>query len=183
MKNRTNKKIDWVLILPASLLLIETIIVVVLLAAGYEINQLMMFIFILLAGFLAFQTWRQISLRLHVKKAVKKIDKGKKLVDLGRTFEAIDLWKNIIPSLPRDKYLDVLNLLEEAYQDQEMNAGVQQVKAIRSESLNFFQMTKDPRKATIKDRKDWQARALEIRKMINALPTEPGQDLSESLDE
>jgi hypothetical protein len=64
-----------------------------------------------------------------------------------------------------------------------MNEAVQQVKAIRSESLNFFEMTRDPQKATAKDRKDWQARALELRKMIKALPTEAGQYLSESLED
>ena len=183
MVNNTKRKIDWLLILPAGLLLIEGIIVIVLLATGYEITQPMMFFFILLAAFLAFQVWRHLSTRIRVQKAVAKIDEGITLVDSGEPFEAIRLWKELLLSLPRDKYLDVLNKLEDTYGEQNINEAVQQVKSIRSESLNFFEMTKNPQKATAKDRKDWQARALELRKMIKALPTEPGQDLSESLDE
>ena len=183
MVNNTKRKIDWLLILPAGLLLIEGIIVIVLLATGYEITQPMMFFFILLAAFLAFQVWRHLSTRIRVQKAVAKIDEGMALVDSGQPFEAIGLWKELLLSLPRDKYLDVLNMLENTYGEQNIYEAVQQVKAIRSESLNFFEITKNPQKATAKDRKDWQARALELRKMIKALPTEPGQDLSESLDE
>jgi hypothetical protein len=183
MQNKKNKKIDWLLILPAGLLLIEAIIVVVLLATGYEITQPMMFFLILLAAFLAFQVWRHLSIRIRVQKAVAKIDEGKALIDSGQPVKAIRLWKELLLSLPRDKYLDVLNMLEDIYGEQKMNEAVQQVKAIRSESLNFFEMTKNSQKATTKDRKDWQARALKLRKMIKALPTEPGQDLSESLEE
>lgn len=183
MADNKNRRIDWLMILPASLLLIESIIVVVLLATGYEINQPMMFFLILLAAFLGFQVWRHLSTRLRVKKAVGQIDDGKALVDSGQPYEAIKLWNELLLSLPRDKYLDVLTLLEETYADQNMTEAVQQVKAIRSESQNFFAMTKNTQKATAKDRKDWQARALELRKMIKALPTEPDQNLSESLNE
>lgn len=183
MVNNTKRKIDWLLILPASLLIIESIIVVVLLAVGYEITQPIMFFFILLAAFLSFQVWRHLSVRIRVKRAVAKIDEGKTLIDSDQPFEAIELWKELLLSLPREKYLDVLNMLGTTYEEQDLNEGVEQVKAIRSESLNFFEMTKNPQKATANDRKDWQARALELRKMIKALPTEPGQDLSESLEE
>jgi tetratricopeptide (TPR) repeat protein len=183
MQNKKNRKIDWLLILPAGLLLIEGISVVVLLATGYEITQPMMFFLLLLAAFLAFQVWQHLSVRIRVQKAVAKIDEGKVFIDSGQPFEAIGLWKELLLSLPRDKYLDVLNMLEDVYGEQNMNEAVQQVKAIRSESLNFFEMTRDPQKATAKDRKDWQARALELRKMIKALPTEAGQDLSESLED
>ena len=183
MAENKKRRIDWLLILPTGLLLIEGIIVVVLLATGYEINQTLMFFLILLAAFLIFQIWRHLSTRLRVQRSVARIDEGKELVDGGEPYKAISLWKELLLSLPRDKYLDVLNKLEETYGDQNMSAAVQQVKAIRSESLNFFEMTKNPQKATAKDRKDWQARAVELRKMIKALPTEPDQDLSESLDE
>lgn len=182
MKNNKNKKVDWLLILPASLLLIESIIVVVLLATGYEITQPMMFFFILLAAFLSFQVWRHLSIRIRVKRAVAKIKEGKALIDSGQPYEAISLWKELLLSLPRDKYLDVLTMLEDIYEEENIDEGVQQVRVIRSESLNFFEMTKNPQKATAKDRKDWQARTVELRIMIKALPTEPGRDLSETLE-
>ena len=183
MTNNKKRRINWPLILPAGLLLIESIIVVVLLATGYEIDPLMMFFFILLAAFLAFQISRQLLTRIHVRRAVGKIDDAKALINNGQPYKAISLLKELLLRLPRDKYLDVLTILEEAYADQNMNNAVQQIKAICSESLNFFEMTKNPQKATAKDRKDWQARALGLRKMIKALPTEPDQDLSESLNE
>ncbi len=183
MENKKKNNIDWLIILPASLLLIEAIIVVVLLATGYEIDQALMFFLILLAAFLIFQIWRHLSTRLRVQRSVAKIEEGKDLVDSDQPYEAISLWKELLLSLPRDKYLDVLTLLEETYEEQNMSEAVQQVKAIRAKSVDFFEMTKISQKATAKDRKDWQARALELRKMIKALPTEPDQDLSESLNE
>lgn len=183
MTEKKKNNVDWLLILPASLLLIEGIIVVVLLASGYEINQPMMFFLILITIFLAFQVWRHLLTRLRVKRAIGKIDDGKALVESGQPFKAIKIWKEVLLSLPRDKYLDVLSMLEETYANQNINEAVQQVKAIRSESLNFFEMTRTPKKATANDRKNWKARALELRKMINALPTKPDQDLSESLNE
>lgn len=183
MTDNKKQKINWPLILPAGLLLIESIIVVVLLATGYEIDPLMMFFFILLAAFLAFQTSRQLLARIHVRRAVGKIDDAKALIDNRQPYKAISLLKELLLRLPRDKYLDVLTILEETYADQNMDEAVGQIKAIHFESLNFFEMTKNPQKATAKDRKDWQARALELRKMIKALPTEPDQDLSESLNE
>jgi len=183
MADEKKRRIDWLLILPASLLLIEAITVVILLATGYEIDQTLMFFLILLAAFLIFQVWRHLSTRLRVQRSVAKIDEGKDLVNSDKPFEAISLCKELLLSLPRDKYLDVLNMLEETYADQDMSEAVQQIKAIRAESLDFFEMTKNAQKATAKDRKNWQARAVELRKMIKALPTEPDQALSESLEE
>jgi len=86
-------------------------------------------------------------------------------------------------SLPRDKYLAVLDMLEETYGEENLTAGVQQIKAIRNESLNFFEMTKNPQRTTANDRKEWQTKALELRKMVKALPTEPDQGLSDALNE
>jgi hypothetical protein len=183
MADNKKRRIDWLLILPGSLLLIEIIFVVVLLVTDYQITQPMMFFLILLGIFLIFQIWRQFSTRLRVQRSVAKLDEAKSLVDSGKPFEAISLWKQLLLSLPRDKYLDVLTMLQETYANQDMQKAVQQVKAVRSESLNFFELTKNAQKATAKDRKDWQARALELRKMIKALPTEPDQSLSESLEE
>jgi len=179
MPEKKKNKIDLLLILPASLLLVEVIVVVVLLATGYEINQPSMFFLFLLALFLIFQIWRQLSSRLRVKRALSKIDDVKALIDSERPFETIKLLKDLLLKLPQTEYLDALTMLEELYRDNEMDAAVQQVKAIRSESLNFFEMTKNLKKATGKDRRDWQTRAFKLQKMVKALPTEPDQDLSD----
>lgn len=183
MSETKKKRIDMLLILPAGLLLLEGIILIGLLAAGYEIKQSFMYFLILLAAFLIFQIGRQLSTRLRVQKSIGKVEDGKALVDSGKPFEAIKLWKGLLLSLPRDKYLAVLDMLEETYREENLTDGVQQAKAIRNESLNFFEMTKNPQHTTSNDRKEWQAKAMKLRRMVKALPTEPGQDLSDALDE
>lgn len=183
MSETKKKRIDMLLILPAGLLLLEVVIVVVLLAAGYEIKQSFMYFLILLAAFLIFQIGRQLSTRLRVQKSVGKVEDGKALADSGKPFEAVKLWKGLLLSLPRDKYLEVLDMLEETYREKNLTDGVQQAKAIRNESLNFFEMTKNPQRTTSNDRKEWQAKAMKLRRMVKALPTEPGQDLLDALDE
>ena len=183
MENDSNIKLDLRLLLPAGLLILETVAFIVLLVIGFEITPLMTFFFIIIGIFLSFQVSRQLALRVRVQKSLDRMKEGKKLIKEGHTFKAIKLWKELLSNLPKSEYKDVLDLLEETYGAQNMNAAVQQVKAIRSESLNFFEKTKNPQKATIHDRREWQTTALEIRKMIKALPTEPNQDLSESLNE
>ncbi len=183
MVDKNKRKIDWLLILPGSLLLIEGIVVSVLISSGYKISQPMIFFLVLLAGYLVFQLWQHLSTRFRVQNSVNKINDGKVMVESGQPFEALKLWKELLLNLPRENYLDVLAMLEEVYLDQEMNAGIQQIKAIRSESLNFFEMTRETKKATAKDRKDWQAKAFAVRQMIKALPTEPDQELSDVKDE
>lgn len=182
MSEKEQKQFNMLLVLPAGLLLLEGIIVIVLLALGYEINQSLLFFLVLLAAFLIFQIGRQLSTRLRVQKAIGKVEDGKAMVDSGHPFKAIKLWKNILLSLPRDKYLEVLTLLEKTYEEQSINAALQQVNAIRSESYNLFEKTKIPKNATAKDRKEWRTKALEIKSMIKALPTEPNQDLSDALN-
>ena len=183
MSETKKERIDMLLILPAGLLLLEGIILIVLLAAGYEINQSFMYFLILLAAFLIFQIGRQLSTRLRVQKSVRKTEDGKALADSGKPFEAVKLWKGLLLSLPRDKYLEVLDMLEETYENENLIAGVQQAKTIRNESLHFFEMTKNPQRTTSNDRKEWQAKALKLRRMVKALPTESGQDLSDAINE
>jgi len=174
---------DMLLLLPTGLLLLEGFIVVILLATGYEVKESFLYFLLLLAAFLIFQIGRQISRRLRVQKSIGKVEDGKALEDTGHPFEAIKLWKELLLSLPRDKYLEVLDMLEATYENQNLAAGVQQIKAIRNESLNFFEMTKNPQRTTANDRKEWQTQALKLRKMVKALPTEPAQNLSDAMSE
>ncbi|MDF1520591.1 MAG: hypothetical protein P1P73_08935 [Brevefilum sp.] len=183
MSETKKKRTDMLLLLPAGLLVLEGIIVVVLLSTGYEIKESFLYFLLLLAAFLIFQISRQFSRRLRVQKSVGKVKDGKALVDTGHPFEAIKLWKELLLSLPRDKYLEVLDMLEATYENENLAAGVQQIKAIRSESLNFFEMTKIPQRATANDRKAWQTKAMELRKMVKALPTEPDQNLTDAMNE
>lgn len=183
MSETKKKRTDMLLFLPTGLLLLEGIIVVILLATGYEIKESFLYFLLLLAAFLIFQIGRQISRRLRVQKSVGKVEDGKALVDTGHPFEAIKLWKELLLSLPRDKYLAVLDMLEETYENENLAAGVQQIKATRTESLNFFEITKKPQRATADDRKAWQTKAMELRKMVKALPTEPDQSLTDALNE
>jgi hypothetical protein len=183
MSETKKKRTDMLLLLPAGLLLLEGIIVVIFLATGYEIKESFLYFLLLLAAFLIFQIGRQISRRLRVQKSIGKVEDGKALVETGQPFEAIKLWKELLLSLPRDKYLEVLDMLEATYENENLAAGVQQIKAIRNESLNFFEMTKNPQRTTANDRKEWQTQALKLRKMVKALPTEPDQNLTDALNE
>lgn len=172
-KNRTNLS----LLLPLGLLLVEVIAIVILLATGFEINQTMIFFFFLLGIFLLWQIGRQLITQYRVKQAVKKTREADSIAESGRPMEAMKIWKKLLLSLPRDKYLETLSKMEKVYKNQEMEEAVQQVKAIHSESLEFFDMTQNIKRITAKDRRKWQARAYELRKMISALPEEKGQSL------
>jgi len=183
MSETKKKRTDMLLLLPTGLLLLEGIIVVILLATGYEIKESFLYFLLLLAAFLIFQIGRQLSRRLRVQKSIGKVEDGKALVDSGRPFEAIKLWKELLLSLPRDKYLAVLDMLEETYENENLAAGVQQIKAIKNESLNFFEMTRNPQRATTDDRKAWQTKAMELRNMVKGLPTEADQNLTDALNE
>jgi len=183
MAENNQQRLNLRLILPIALLLVELIVVIVLLVAGYEITTLLTYFFILLAVFLIYQIGRQLILRWRIQRAITKIEDADKLAQAGHTLDAIRLWKSLLFSLPRDHFLSVLSKMKGAYQNQGMEEAVQQINAIHSESVEYFQMINTVEKPTPKDRRDWQARAFELQNMIKALPTEPGQDLSDTKPE
>jgi len=175
-----NKKIDiqknLSLLLPALVILLEVIVIVVLVTLGYEITQFLLFFFILLGIFLIAQIGQQLYTRWRLKQAIQKLDHAQELLESGQPLEAIKLWKRLLLSLPRDKYLVVLSKMKAVYQDQNMTEAVQQVSAVHSESKKFFSMTQDVKKVTHKDRRAWQNQAYKLRKMINALPEKKDPD-------
>lgn len=182
--NKENKKpLELNLILPLSLLILEAIIVIVLLATGYEITQFLLFFFILLGVFLVYQIGRHLAAKWRINQALTKIKEGQALADAGKQMEAIKLWKSLLFSLPQEHFIDVLQRMKAAYENRNMDEALQQIKAIQAESKDFFKMTRNLRKATPQDRRNWQARAFELQKMVNALPEEPGQDLSDTKPE
>lgn len=179
MSEENKKQLNLSLLLPAGLLLLEIIVILVMLATGYEITGFLLSFFILLAFFLIYQIARQQINNWQIKQAVKKIGQGKALADSNQPMQAIKLWKELLLKIPREKYLIVLEMMEETYQEQDMNEAVQQVKAIRSESVEFFEMTQGIERFTRRDQRKWKARAFELRKMIKALPEEKDQNLSD----
>jgi len=179
MTDQNKKGPNLTLLLPLGLLLVEVIAIVVLLLTGFEINQTLIFFLALLGIFLLWQVGRQFFTQWRVKQAIKKASEADSIAEAGRPMEAMKIWKKLLLSLPRDKYLQTLANMEKVYKDQEMEEAVQQVKAIHSESLEFFDMTQNIKRITPKDRRKWQARAYELRKMISALPEEKGQSLSD----
>ena len=182
--NKANKSnLDLSLILPLTLLILEAVVIIVLVATGYEITQTLLILFILLGVYLIYQIGRQLVGRWRINQAVTKIKEGKALADAGQNLQALQLWKSLLYTLPEEQFSEVLQRMASAYKDENMQEAVQQVQAIQSASKDFFEMSRNLRKATQQDRRDWQAMAYELQKMIKALPEEPGQDLSDTIPE
>jgi hypothetical protein len=178
MENK--KRVNLQLILPIFLLVVEIVVVIVLLVSGYKFTSYLPFFLILLGVFLANQIIRQGTIAWKVKKAVSEVSSGDSLVEEGKPMEAIKIWKNALMELPKDLYLSTLVKMEKIFEDQDMIAAVQQVRAIQAESNRFFTMTQEAKRATPKDRQQWQAKAYELRNMIKALPEEKGQDVEDA---
>ncbi len=166
------------LILPLGLLVVEVIVVVVLLGSGYQITEFL-FVFLILMGlFLIYQISLQLWLGRQLKKAMTGLEKAELLIESEKPLEAIEQWKRVLLSLPKEKYLDVLVKMEQAYESQNMVAANQQVRLIQSKSIEFFEMTSVAKNLSPDDRRKWQAEAVELKEMIRTLPVEQGQDLS-----
>ncbi len=103
---------------------------------------------------------------------MKKLSEAKHLAKSGHPFKAIREWKKLLLQLPRKKYLEVLSSMEETYQALGMMEAVRQTKNVHSESIEFFELTGQDKRPTNNERKEWQLRANEIRKMIRDLPEE-----------
>jgi ABC-type multidrug transport system fused ATPase/permease subunit len=180
MTQENENALDLNLFLPLSLLILEVVAIVVLAATGYEITQFLMLAFILLGVFLIFQVGRQLFARWRNHQTVTKVQEGQALADAGENLRAIRLWKSLLFSLPKERFFDVLNRMKTIYEDENMEAAIQQVQAIQEESEEFYEMTRNLRKATTQDRENWKSQAFKLQKMIHALPEEPGQDLSDT---
>lgn len=183
MSEENKRPLDFKLILPSSLLILESIVVIVLITTGYEVTQILLFLFILIGAFLVFQVGRQLIARWRINQAVTKIKEGQALADAGENLRALRLWKSLLFSLPEESFFDVLQHMTTAYEDENMHEAIHQVRAIQAESRSFFEMTRNLRKATPQDRRDWKSRAFELQNMIKALPEKPGQDLSDTQPE
>ncbi|MCB2210410.1 hypothetical protein KQH62_05910 [bacterium] len=167
-KNQTN----WPLLLPVGLLVVEIIVVIVLLAMGYEITQYLFFFFVLLALFLLYQIGKQLVMNRRLKKMINEMVAAQELADSGQYLEAVKEWKRLLLLLPREAYLEVLNNLEDAYTQLEMPKAVSQVRTIHSESIEFFSATDEIQKMNMQERQELQKRSNQIRDMIRALPEE-----------
>jgi hypothetical protein len=178
VKNKTS--INWALMLPIGLLLLEAIAVLVLITAGYQINQVLFFFLIFLAIFLVYQISRQLSIQWRVKHASSQLMQAQALIDSEKPMEAIKLLKEALFSLPESDYLSALKLMEQTYTKENMGDAVTQINAIQSESIQLFDMRKKAQRFTQQDKHDWQVQADKVRKMIQGLPDEMEQSLSEA---
>ena len=161
------------------MLLIEIVVIVIFLVSGYEITPFLLYFLIFLGIFLIYQIVRQVQFSWQSKRAAKEVEIAESLVKAGKPMEAIKKWKEVLLKLPKNQYLATLSKMEKTYENQEMKEAVQQVKAISSESIEFFEMTRQINRVSPQDRRRWQARAFELKNMIQALPEEKGQDLSD----
>lgn len=167
-KNQPN----WPMLLPIGLLVVEIIVVVALLALGYEITQYLFFFLILLALFLLYQIGKQLIMNRRLKKMISEIAAAKELAGSGQYLEAVKEWKRLLLMLPRETYLEALDQLEDSYTRLEMPQAVSQVRTIHSESIEFFSATENIQKMSMQDRQKLQKRSNQIRDMIRALPEE-----------
>lgn len=170
MAERPKKQPNWPLLMPIGLLLLEIIVFAVMRLVNFEITQYLFYFFILLGLFLIYQIAKQLITLWRVKSAVKQLEATNQLAESGQAMAAIKQWKKLLMSLPRDKYLEVLALIEATYQKEDMPKAVQQVRLVHSESIEFFELAASTQRATAKDRQEWQNQAYELRNMIKALP-------------
>jgi hypothetical protein len=177
MTDEQKNRINLPLLLPLGLLILEIIAVIVLLATGYEISGFVFYSLVFVAFFLISQISHQLWIAWQIKKGVDGIKRAEELLHDGKPLEAIKLWKKALLNLPRDKYLVVLTQMEKAYQSQEMDKAVQQIRAIQTESIEFFNMTEIAKSLTPKDRLRWRTKAFTLHKSIQALPVKKDRDL------
>lgn len=172
MAEPNRKQPNWPLLLPIGLLATEIIVVIVMLALNYTITQYLFSFLLLLALFLCYQIGKQMVMNRRLKKMVDEMVAAKELADSGKPMEAVKEWKKLLLALPQEAYLEVLNQLTEVYKQVEMVQAVKQVKTIHSESIEFFNATRNAQQLGMQDRQALQARSNDIREMIRALPEE-----------
>lgn len=180
MTKNTNRKLDINLLLPAGLLILEITAVVVLLIMGYEISIFLIYFLALLSVFLVYQIFKQWMVRRLIKQAIRKLDDADDASRSNRPTEAMKMIKEVLLSLPRENYLIALSKLEAVYEKEQMKNAVQQTIAIREKSLELFKLNEIVTKASPNDRRDWRARAIELRDMIDALPVEKTESESDA---
>jgi hypothetical protein len=179
MDQNRKRNLDLPLLLPLGLLIVEIIAIIVLLAIGIEITQYLLYFFIILGIYLLYQLSRQLLIRYRVARARNQQQEAAELAESGQPMEALKIWKKSLLQLPKDQYLETLALMESVYEEQEMIKGAQQIKAILEKSRMFFDTPRNFKEMTAEDRRNWQNEAFELRNMINKLPVQKGQDLSD----
>ena len=177
MNEDKQRSLDLRLILPLSLLILEALAIIILVARGYEITQFLLILFILLGAFLVFQIGRQLVARWRVRQAMTKVKQGRALANAGINLQAIQLWKSLLFRLPKEHFFNVLQPMKTDYEDENMDEAIQQIRAILAESKTHFKLTNKLHKLTAQDQRIWHSKATELQKIIKALPGEPGKDL------
>ena len=180
MTEQNKTSINWGLVLPIGLLILEAIAVTVLILSGYEISQTLFFFLIFLAIFLAYQIFRQLSIVWRVKNASSQLTQAQAMIDANRPMEATKLLKEALFSLPKVEYLSALKFMEDIYEKQNMDDAVAQTKAVYAESIHLFDMGKQSKRFTQADKHNWQVQADKVRNMIQGLPEASEQSLSEA---
>ena len=112
---QNKSSINWALLIPLGLLLLEAIAVMVMITSGYEISQVLFFFLIFLAIFLVYQIFRQLSTQWRVKHATSQLTQAQALIDSDKPLEAITLLKEALFSLAESDYLTALNLMNDTY--------------------------------------------------------------------
>jgi hypothetical protein len=172
MAERKDTQPNWPLILPIGLLIIELIVFVVMRLTSFTISEYLFYFLILLGFYLLYQIGKQLLILVRVRGTMKKLSEAKHFAESGHPLKAIREWKKLLLQLPKKKYLEVLASMEETYQALGMMEAVRQTKNVHSESIEFFALTGQDKRPTNNERKEWQLRANEIRKMIKDLPEE-----------
>ena len=178
MTEENKKRIDMSLVLPIGLILIEVIAVIGLMVLGYEIPKFLSSFLIFLDIFLVLQIAQQLLLKHQIKKATLETKRAIELADSDQPMEAIKTWKDVILSLPKEKYLDALARMGKIYQAQEMTNAVQKVKDIHAESIALFDLSQNIKRTSQKDQHDFQSMTSKLRQMVQELPEENAQTIS-----
>lgn len=177
---QNKSSINWALLIPLGLLLLEAIAVMVMITSGYEISQVLFFFLIFLAIFLVYQIFRQLSTQWRVKHATSQLTQAQALIDSDKPLEAITLLKEALFSLAESDYLAALNLMNDTYAKENMDDAVAQISAIHTESIHLFKMRQQQQRFTEQDKHKWRVQADKLRNMIQGLPEHKEQSLSEA---
>ena len=170
MAGNKKNRINLPLLLPVGGLIIEGIAFAILMSYHVEISQSLSLFLILIASLLLYQVVMQVIQLVKVNIAVKKSGDAKQLIESGHGMDAIKEWKKQLLILPRDQYLQILDEVVNAYEKLGMQNGVQKTEHLIKNSHEFFALINSTKKATPAARKEWQEKAIALRKMVKELP-------------
>ena len=170
MDSPPKTKINWPLILPAVLLILDISAVVTLWLLNFFISPIFWGLSITISIFLMFQVTRQMLIRHRIRQAKAQLAQANNLAKKGAFLKAILIWKQTLLSLPTDHYLDILNRIHQAYLALDMPEAAEKTRKIKADSITIFEMINNIKKLSMIQRFALNQKILSLRESIQDLP-------------